>query len=97
MNIHVICSIDALQSGLNFFEENLPIEIIQTATNFIISQSITAEKKPLTSFTYCKLKTSPSTWKDWEASERKQLNQLHGLQMFGQPNFYPNEKNAVIL
>ena len=37
------------------------------------------------------------TWNDLEAGERKQVNQLHDLQMFGKDMARPLEKNSVIL
>ena len=37
------------------------------------------------------------TWTDWEAGERKQLNQFYDLQMFGDSMARPLEENAVIL
>ena len=37
------------------------------------------------------------TWSDWEASERKQLNQFDDLQIFGDDIERPLEENAVIL
>ena len=37
------------------------------------------------------------TWNDWEAGERKQLNQFQDLQMFGKDMARPLEENAVIL
>ena len=37
------------------------------------------------------------TWSDWEAGERKQLNQFHDLQIFGKDIERPLEENAVIL
>ena len=36
------------------------------------------------------------TWNDWEADERKQLNQFHDLQMFGEDMARPLEENTII-
>ena len=37
------------------------------------------------------------TWNQWQAGERKQLDQFHDLQMFGDDMARPLEENAVIL
>ena len=37
------------------------------------------------------------TWNVWEAGERKQLNQSHDLQMFGEHMARPLEDNTVVL
>ena len=67
-----------------------------TVINSITSQSITPAEQALGKFTRCKLKTM-DTWNNWEAGERKQLNQFHDLQMFGENMTRPLEENAVIL
>ena len=37
------------------------------------------------------------TWKDWYAGEKKELNLIQNLQMFGPSIERPHEENAVIL
>ena len=67
-----------------------------TVINYITSQAITPAEQALGKFTRRKLKNM-DTWNDWEAGERKQLNQFHDLQMFGEDMTRPLEENAVIL
>ena len=67
-----------------------------TVINLITSQAITPAEQALGKFTRCTLKTM-ETWNDWEAVERKQLNQFHNLQMFGEHMARSLEENAIIL
>ena len=62
----------------------------------ITSQAITPAEQALGKFTRRKLKNM-DTWNNWEAGERKQLNQFNDLQMFGESMARPLEENAVIL
>ena len=67
-----------------------------TVVNSVTSQAITPAEQALGKFTRRKLKNM-NTWNDWEAGERKQLNQSHDLQMFGHHMARPLEENVVIL
>ena len=62
LNIHTICAIAALRSGLDFSAESVSTEMIQTVINSITSQSITPDEQALGKFTRCKLKTCTDTW-----------------------------------
>ena len=96
LNIVSLRAIAALQSGLDFSEESIPTNIILTVINSIIFQAIIPAEQAFGKFTRRKLKNM-DTWNDWEAGERKQLNQFHNLQMFGKDITRPLEENAVIL
>ena len=67
-----------------------------TVINSITSEAITPAEQALGTFTRRKLKTM-DTWNEWEQGERKQLNQFHDLQMFGEHMARPLEENAIIL
>ena len=67
-----------------------------TIINSITLQAITPAEQALGKFTRRKLKNM-DTWNDWQAGERKQLNQFHDLQMFGEHMARPLEEKAVIL
>ena len=67
-----------------------------TVINSITSQAFTPAEQALGKFTCRKLKNM-DTLSDWEAGGRKQLNQFHGLQMFGKEIVRPLKENAVIL
>ena len=56
----------------------------------------TPAEQALGKFTRRKLKNM-DTRNDWEAGERKQLNQFNDLQMFGDSMARPLGENAVIL
>ena len=64
--------------------------------NSITSDAITPAEQALGSFTRHRLKPLP-TWPQWEAGERKQLDQFYDLQMFGLPIMRPNTPNAIVL
>ena len=75
---------------------SISTDIMHTVIDSITSQAIIPVEQALGKFICCKLKTM-NTWNDWEAGERKQLNQFHNLQMFGEHMACPLEENAVIL
>ena len=89
-------AIAALRSDLDFSEDSIPTDIILTVINSITPQAITPAEQAIGKFTRHKLKNM-DTWNDWEAGERKQLNQFHDLQMFGEDMVRPLKENAVIL
>jgi hypothetical protein len=65
--------------------------------NALQSELVTPEELALSSFTCQKLKT-PSTWSGpsgWLATEKKQLNQFHDIEMSGPPVDPP--KGATVL
>ena len=74
----------------------LPDEFILTVINAINSKATTPEEQAIGHFTRRKLKKL-STWNEWEAGERKQLDQFTDLQMFGEPIIPPNDPRAIIL
>ena len=82
LDIVSLRAISDLRSGLDFSEESNSNDIIRTVINLITSQAGTPAEQSLGKFTRRKLKNM-DTWNDWEAGERKQLNQFHDLQMFG--------------
>ena len=96
LDIVSLCAISALRSGLDFSADSISTDIMLTVINSIMSQAIAPAEQALGKFTRRKLKTM-DTWNDWEAGERKQLNQFHNLQMFGEYMACPLEDNAVIL
>ena len=91
LDIVTLRAIAGLRSGLDFSEDSTPTDIILTVINSITSQAITPAEQALGKFTLCKLKNI-DTCNDWEAGERKQLNQSHDLQMFGKDMSRPLEK-----
>ena len=96
LDIQTLCSIAALRHGVDFSKDSIPTDIILTVINSITSQEITLAEQALGKFTCRKLKTM-DTWNQWQAGERKKLDQFHDLQMFGDDMARPLEENAVIL
>ena len=97
LDITTIRAIAALKSGLDFSEDSISTDFIQVVISSITSQAVTPAEQALGKFTRRKLKNM-DTWDEWLAGERKQLNQFHDLQMFGEPIHRPSdEANAVIL
>ena len=96
LNINLLCAIASIQSGPNFSEESIPTDIILTVVNLITCQAVTPTKQAFGKFT-CPKPKKMDTWKDWEADERKKLNQFHDLQMFGNDIEQLLEEDAVIL
>ena len=96
LDIVTLQAIAALRSSLDFSEDSILTDIMLTVIDSITSQAITPVEQALGKFTRCKLKNM-DTWSDWEAGERKQLNQFHDLQMFGDDIERPLEENAIIL
>ena len=84
------CDID------DFNEDVLPIELIESVIYAIQSQATTNEEQALGYFTRRKLK-SLSTWPEWLAGERKQLNQFDDLGMYGTPIDKPKSRDTIIL
>lgn len=82
--------------GLDFSEASIITDIIQTVINLIASQSITPAEQVLGKFTCRKLK-NVDTRNNWMAGERKQFNQFHYLQIFGEYILHPLKENVVIL
>ena len=64
--------------------------------NLILSQANNPAEQALGKFTSRNLKNI-DTWNNWEAGERKQLNQFHDLQMFCENMAHPLKENADIL
>ena len=90
-------AISAFNSGLDFSADNIFTDImIMVIFNSVTSQAITPAEQAFVNFTYRKLKMM-NTWSDTEAGERKQLNQFHDLQMFGDHMACPLEENMGIL
>ena len=79
---------------LDFSPDSLSSEQIATVISAIQSSAITLEEQALGRFTRRKLRKL-STWPDWEAGERKQLDHFHSLGMYGPP--VPRPPNAVVL
>ena len=96
LDIVSLQAISALRSGLDFSADSISTDIMLTVINSITFEAITPAEQALGKFTCRKLKTM-DTWSDWEKDERKQLNQCHNLQMFGEHMARPPKENAVIL
>ena len=94
-DIVTLRAIAALRSGLDFSKDSIPTNIILIVINSITSQAITPAEQALGKFTPCKLKNM-DTWNNWESWERKQLNQSHDFQIFGEDIARPPKENAVI-
>ena len=86
----------AARTGYDFSEESIPTELIQIVINDIRSKAATPAEQAIGNFTHSKLKQL-STWRDWESGERKQLNQLQDLQMYGELIVMPTDRNANII
>ena len=84
------------RTKLKFDEDTVPDTIIEQIINAIQSKSTTQAEQALGHFTRKKLKLL-TTWKEWEAGERKQLDQFEALQMYGEPILPPNDPNTIIL
>ena len=80
----------------DFNEDILPIELIESVIYAIQSQATTKEEQALGYFTRKKLRNL-STWHEWLAGERKQLNQFDDLGMYGDPIDKPNTPDVIIL
>ena len=65
-------------------EETIPTEMIQACINTLNSDHMTKEEAALGYFTRKKLKIL-STWNEWKAGERKQIEQFQNQRMFGDP------------
>ena len=91
LDVVTLRAIAALRSGLDFSEESILTDVILAVINSITSQATTPAEQALGKFTRRKLKTM-DTWNVWEAGERKQLNQFHALQMFGEHMARPLEE-----
>ena len=96
LDIVTLRHIAALRHNLDFSESSIPTDIILTVINSITSQAITPAEQALGKLTRRKLK-SMETWNKWEAGERKQLNQFHDLQMFGENMARPLEENLSLI
>ena len=81
---------------LDFREQNVSVDELNLCINSISSRALTDEEAALGSFTRRKLKTL-STWPEWQAGERKQLDRFHAVRMFGEPVPRPADPKAIIL
>ena len=70
--------------AIDFSTDSLSTKEIQVAINAISSAAIAAEEEATGKFTQYKFKKL-STWGEWKAGEKKQLDQFHQLQMYGKP------------
>jgi hypothetical protein len=97
IDIHSLRAITKLRNpDLSFEENDITNEMISLFLNAIQSKATTPQEQALGHFTRRKLKQMP-TWSEWEQGERKQLDQFHALQMFGEPITPPNTKHTIIL
>ena len=64
LDIVTLRAIAALRSGLDFFKESIPTNVMLTVINSITSQAITPAEQALGKFTRRKLKNM-DTWNDW--------------------------------
>ena len=79
---------------LDFSEESIPTKVVELAINAIRSDATTPEELSLGRFTRFKLKRL-LTWNEWQAGERKQLNQFDCQGLFGSPVTKP--PGAIVL
>jgi hypothetical protein len=94
LDYDTIRAIAALRFDVDTSEQSLPSEMIDLVINAISSSAITPEEQALGHYTRQKLK-SLSTWDKWKAGEMKQLDQMHALRMYGEPQRRPS--NAIVL
>ena len=64
--------------------EAIPTEMIQLCINTLTSDAVTPEEEALGYFTRKKLKQL-STWDEWKAGKKKQIDQFDFQGMFGKP------------
>jgi hypothetical protein len=97
LDIHSLQAITRLcNPAMSFEETDISSEIIELMIKAIQLKATTSEEQALGHFSRRKLKRL-TTWNEWEAGERKQLNQFCDLQMFGEPILPPKEKDTIIL
>ena len=78
-------------------EDAIPTEIIKLVINSLGSDAITPEEQALGYYTRKKLKKL-STWDQWLAGEKKQIDQFTTQGMFGEPmNRCDLPDNAIVL
>lgn len=91
-HIRAIASIHHLD--IDFSPEASSPEEVNLAIGALQSHAMTPDEQSLGTFTRRKLKKL-STWNDWLAGERQQLDQFHTLQMFG--DAVPCPPDAIVL
>lgn len=99
LSIHALRAITKLHcsdQSLSFDEADVSTETIELMINAVRSKATTPEEQALGHFTRRKLKKL-STWAEWKAGESKQLDQMHALEMYGEPIDRPLDRNAIIL
>ena len=100
LDLHSLRAISKLHKpengSLPFDSSTISDDIIMTVINAINSKATTPEEQAIGHFTRRKLKKL-STWNEWEAGERKQLDQFTDLQMFGEPILPPDDPRTIIL
>ena len=65
-------------------EEGISTEMLKLCINTLNTDAMTPEEEALGYFTRTKLKNL-STWKEWKAGEKKQIDQFMMQGMFGNP------------
>ena len=98
LTIHALRAITKLHCSdrnLSFGEADVSTETIELIINAVRSKATTAEEQALGHFTRRKLKKL-STWPEWKAGESKQLDQMHALEMYGDPIDRPIDRKAII-
>jgi hypothetical protein len=95
LSLEDIRSIAAIKfPDVDFFDPSVTTDEIAVHVNAIQSHSMTPEELTLGNFTRRKLKNL-STWPQWLAGERKQLDQFHTLGLYGEPVKRPPD--AIVL
>jgi len=78
-------------------ETAIPTEVIKIVINSLGSDAITPKEQVLGYYTRKKLKKL-STWNQWLAGEKKQIDQFTTQGIFGEPTSQSNlPDNAIIL
>ena len=77
--------------------ETISIEMIQLCINTLTLDVVTPEEQALDYFTWLKSKKL-STWEEWKAGEKRQIDQFEQQGMFGKARHLDGlPKNTVIL
>lgn len=79
---------------LDFSKESIPMEVIEVAIHAVLPDATTPEESSPGHFTCFKLKPL-STFDEWQAGERKQLDQFNGQRLYGDHANTP--PNVIVL
>ena len=94
IDLNAIRAIASIRTGQPIPEHIISDEMIRLSINALGSNTTTPAEEALGNFTRRKLKKLDN-WDDWLQAERKQLDQFHDLEMFGDPTPLPHK--AILL